>query len=108
MQATTLVNKMREYVQDFRAQLLKKDMASVPALTRNTGCFFRELIAEMPEDVVNGLEVQEFLACVDRFGTACRQENLENAAQTLQEMEDVVARAETACRTVTQPETTCG
>ena len=90
MKPQTISMKMQEYVQGFREQLAKEDWASIATLTENTGAFFRELIQELPESGTVGQEVEFFIACVDRFGTACRQKDMEKAAQTLAEMERVL------------------
>lgn len=100
MQTETIAQKLREYIQDFRAQLDKGDVSSVPALTENTGTFFRELIRELPEGSAIGLEVETFAACVEVFGTACRQADMETAARTLNEMEDVLDAVNAQCHAI--------
>ncbi len=98
MKPDTIVNKMREYVQDFREQLTKGDLASVSTLTRNSGAFFRELLREMPPECgAIEPEITVFAGCVERFGTACAHEDLELAAVTLSEMEAATRSAQKAC-----------
>lgn len=97
MQPQTILDKMREYIQDFRAQLAKKDRDALHTLTANTGSFFRELISELPETAVAGREVRIFADCVERFGTACSQDNWEAAAETLSDMEDIALVVQNQC-----------
>ena len=97
MQVQTIGSKMQEYVQDFREQLLKGDMASVPALIENSGTFFRELMQELPRGAFPCQEVEIFASCVDRFGAACGQRDLDAAAATLAEMEEITETVRKKC-----------
>jgi len=98
MKPQTVINKMREYTQDFREQLGKGDIESIPALIENVGTFFRELMQEIPRCEFEILEISTFVVCVDRFGTSCAQQDLEKAAATLNEMEDVIRSVEERCQ----------
>ncbi len=97
MRTQTIVNKMREYIQDFREQLAKEDLTSIRTLAENTGNFFRELMRELPQGGTLDREVDVFVGCVERFGTACGQNNLQQAAQELAAMEMVVETVKEQC-----------
>ena len=97
MKLQTVYDKMQEYVQNFREQLAMGDTASVAALAANSGSFFRELMQELPQDAAMGTEVNIFITCVERFGAACAQRDMEGAAETLAEMETVVSAVGEHC-----------
>ena len=97
MKMNTIVSKMEEYVQDFRAQLEKKDPASLAVLTKNMKTFFEDLEGELPANADLGEKVRSFKGCVERFGKACEQNNMQEAAQALSEMETTVKKLREQC-----------
>lgn len=97
MQLNTVIQKMEEYVQDFRAQLEKKDPASVEPLVANMRTFFDDLEGKLPANADSRGMVDEFKDCAARFGEACRDNNMEKAAKTLSDMEGVVASLRRQC-----------
>lgn len=99
MQLTTIVQKMEEYVQDFRAQLEKNDPDSVAPLIANTRTFFEELEGSLPANAASRGKVEEFKGCVARFGEACSRKDMEKAAKTLADMENSVASLREECGT---------
>ena len=100
METQPLIGKMKEYVQDFRMQIAKGGLASIPP--RNTETFFRELVQELPDCCSNRRDVELFAACVDRFGAACAREDVKTAARTLMEMENVVESVQSPHNTATE------
>ena len=97
MKTETIFGKMREYIKDFKEQRAKGDSSSVPALTENSRNFFRELMGELPACGTVKREVETFASCVEVFGTACRQSDLQTASRTLAEMESALAAVQKQC-----------
>lgn len=97
MQIETVVHKMEEYIQDFRAQLAKKDLESVDVLTKNMTLFFDNLEEELPANSDFGLRIEEVRECAERFGKACEQNSMQQAASALAEMESIVQHLQRQC-----------
>lgn len=97
MRTETIVRKMEEYVQDFRAQLEKNDPASINTLMANTEAFFNELSGELPANADFGRGVEQFRGCVERFGDACKLNDVRKASEVLEEMESTVQSLEKMC-----------
>ena len=97
MQPETVVRKMEEYIQDFRAQLEKNDMASLAVLTNNMSLFFDDLEGELPANSDFGLKIEELRECSDRFGKACEQKSMQQAASALAEMESTMQNLKQQC-----------
>lgn len=97
MQKETAIRKMEEYVQDFRAQLDKKDPASIAALTANLTTFFEDLEGSLPADANFGEKTSVVKTCAERFGKACENNNIQEAASALADMERTVAALRKQC-----------
>ena len=100
MKQQTILDKMREYIQDFREQLAKNDLDSLTALVANTKTHFKDLMRDLPDDCTPGRDVEIFIICVDRFGGACLRHDLDQAALLLVEMEAITDSMQAECDVV--------
>ena len=97
MQMQTVVRQMEEYIQDFRAQLKKKDMDSIKTMTANMQRFFGKLEDELPANVDFGQQFKTIVDCANRFGTACSKNDMQEAAKALSDMELTAKAIEKQC-----------
>ena len=97
MKLQTVIGQMEEFIQDFRAQLHKKDPDSVATLTTNVKKFFARLEGELPANADFGPQFESIVACTERFGDACSNNDMQEAAKALSEMEMTVKSLERQC-----------
>lgn len=97
MKMQTVINKMEEYIQDFRAQLKKRDKDSIHTLTANMKQFFSKLEGELPANADFGAQFTSIVSCAERFGAACSRNDMQEAAKALSDMELTAKALEKQC-----------
>lgn len=97
MKMQTVIGQMEEYIQDFRAQLKKKDADSIATLTENMKQFFTKLEGELPANADMGPQFSTMTACAERFGEACSKHDMQEAAKALSDMEMTVSTLAKQC-----------